>query len=241
MTPTDISSISLHQLRPRIYTRWYHSLQWLLVVILCAACGTPGPTFPLSPINNQTPTNTNNFFTDDFSQPNVAWARFDTPESAAYIRDGEFYLEDRGAGIAAYAPLANKTYNLITLKVQTRHVQGTMNNWMGMICRQQDEQNYYLSAISADGYFLILKVEEGEAVPLVGPQASEIIHKGKASNTIEIHCHGDILSLTINDTPIVTLTDDTLPAEGQIALFADAVEQGEMAIVAFDHFAVLSP
>jgi hypothetical protein len=217
----------------------YNLLCLLALLLLVTACSSP--TASPSPVATLTTAPTAMPLTDDFDPPNPAWARFETEESAVYAQAGELYLEDRGKGIAVYAPLAGKTYTDTMVTVQVRHVQGTVNNWMGVICRQLDEDNYYLLAISADGFYLILLVENGTATPLVGPKISEIIHTGKARNDLEVRCAGDALSLWVNDERLVTHIDDTLREAGAVALFADAVERGETSVTAFDNFKLTQP
>lgn len=207
----------------------------LLLLLLITACSSPTAT------TTPATTPTTATLRDEFSPPNPAWARFESVESAVYAQAGELYLEDRGKGIAVYAPLAGKTYTDVVATVQVRHVQGTVNNWMGVICRQQDEDNYYLLAISADGFYLILLVEDGAPTPLVGPETSEIIRTGKARNNLEIRCVGDALSLWVNGERLITHTDSTLREAGAVALFADAVERGETSVTAFDNFALTQP
>jgi hypothetical protein len=112
---------------------------------------------------------------------------------------------------------------------------------MGVLCRHQDEDNYYLLAISADGYYLLLSAQDGQIEPLVGPEFSEAIRQGKAENNLRARCWGSTLSLWVNDELLVTRADNTLPDSGTIALFADAVQRGEIAVVAFDNFVLASP
>ena len=212
-----------------------HSFMLALVLVLLAACG--GSDTPPAPTSTPTLVLVN----DEFSPPNAAWARFDTAESAVYAQEGELYLEDRGKGVAVYAPFAGKTYADVAIAVQARHVQGTMNNWMGVICRQQDENNYYLLAVSADGYYLILLVENGISMPLVGPQFDEGIKTGKARNNLEVRCQGDELTLRVNNAFTLTISDTVFQEAGGVALFADAVERGETAVVAFDNFSMSQP
>lgn len=214
-------------------------LRLFTLLLLVTACSSPAAS--PSPVTTPTTVATMTPLIDDFDPPNPAWARFDTVESAAYVQAGELYLEDRGKGIAVYAPLAGKTYTDTVMTVQVRHVQGTVNNWMGAICRQQDKDNYYLMAISADGFYLILLVENGTQTPLAGPKTSEIIHTGKARNDLEVRCTGDVLSLWVNDKRLVTHIDDTLLGAGTVALFADAVERGETSVTAFDNFTLTQP
>jgi hypothetical protein len=179
--------------------------------------------------------------TDAFSPPNAAWARFDTDASAVYAQEGELYLEDRGEGTSVYTPLLGQPHRDVTIAVQMRYVEGTMNNWMGVICRLQDEENYYLLAISADGYYLIMRVQDGAATPLTGPLAGETIHTGKAENTMEARCRGNTLSLRVNDVLLVTRSDNALDSPGDVALFADAVDHGQTTTVAFDDFVLSAP
>jgi len=178
---------------------------------------------------------------DDFAPPDARWARFDTEESAVYALAGELYLEDRGQGVSVYTPLIGESYASVDVTVDVRHVQGSVNNWIGVICRQQDEQNYYLLAISADGYHLILKVIDGEATPLAGPEYSEEIRSGKAENGLRARCKGSTLSMWVNDELIATASDRALHDAGDVALFADAVQRGEIVVVAFDNFVLVEP
>jgi len=178
---------------------------------------------------------------DDFAPPDPRWARFDTEESAVYALAGELYLEDRGQGTSVYTPLIGENYVDANVNVDVRHVQGSVNNWIGMLCRQQDEQNYYLLAMSADSYHLILKVVDGEATPLVGPEYSEEIRSGKAENHLRAMCKGTSLSLWVNDELLAVTSDSALQEAGNVALFADAVEHGEIVVVAFDNFVLAEP
>ena len=114
------------------------------LVFLLAGCSQPAPASPPMELPESY------IVADDFSPPNAAWARFDEEQSAVYELTGELYLEDRGKESAVYTPLINYEYTDVTVEVRVRHVQGAVDNWMGVICRQQDEDNYYLLAISAD-------------------------------------------------------------------------------------------
>jgi hypothetical protein len=178
---------------------------------------------------------------DDFSPPNMAWGRFDAEHRAVYALAGELYTEDRGSSAAVSAPLTNYEYADVTLYVQVRHVQGETDNWMGVICRQQDDDNYYLFAISADGSYLILKVEEGSSIPLVEPTPNEVIQMGKTTNQLQARCRGTELALWVNGKQVARQTDDTFTKAGTVALFADAVTNGATATIAFDNFVLTSP
>lgn len=209
---------------------WYLALAVLLWLPACAP--TPPPT-----LTTETPAT--EIINDSFSAASDAWTLFDAPESAAIVQQGELYLEDRGRGIGVYSQFLGRSFADVILQVTVRHVEGTQDNWMGAICRQQDEENYTLFAISADGYYLILKVENGSPTPLVGPTPADVIHTGRDRNTLEVRCEGPMLTLIINDTLTVSHTDEST-LEGGVALFTDAV-RGGTTTTAFDDFALLQP
>ncbi len=205
------------------------------VVTLLAACGQATPSTPTMTLPDSY------LFADDFTRPNPAWARFDTETGAVYALAGELYLEDRGQDTAVYTPLIGRKYADVAIDVSLRHVQGTVNNWMGVICRQQDEMNYYLLAISADGYYLILKVVDGEQIPIAGPRYSEAIHLGRAENQLTAHCNGPGLYLWVNGQRVAAEVDSTFREAGKVGIFADAVPRGETAIVAVAKFVLTEP
>jgi hypothetical protein len=200
-----------------------------------AACTAAPPAPGLSPIDAAKGT-----LSDEFSPANPAWALFDTAEGAAYAQQGELYLEDRGQGVGIYTRLIDYTWEDTVVAVQVRQVEGTQNNWMGVTCRQQDEENYYLFAISADGYYLIMKVEDGLRSKLAGPVLSPVITPGRETNRLEVSCEGPRLSLSVNGQLLVTRTDVSFGA-GSIALFADAAEVGSPPTAAFDAFSISDP
>jgi len=221
----------------RLTLRQYLSLSGVAIgmLLLAAACGPPTP--PVPPISLPD----SYAVADDFSPPDPRWARFDTDESAVYALAGELFLEDRGQGVSVYTPLLGERYADTDIRVDVRHVQGSVNNWLGILCRHQDVENYYLLAISADGYTLILRVVDGEPTPLVGPEYNEAIRIGKAENDLRVLCEGSSLSMWVNDELIATASDDTLMQPGDVALFADAVQRGEIVVTAFDNFVLVEP
>lgn len=207
----------------------------LLLAAGLLACAPASPTPDLSPFEGRSV-----LLRDDFSIADAAWTLFDTAEGAAYIRQGELTLEDRGQGIGIYTQQLNRSWDDVVINVQVRQVAGTQNNWIGVLARQQDEQNYYLFAFSADGYYLLLRVKDGVATPLAGPTASEYINPGRDANHLQARCEGDTLALSVNGLLLASRIDDTFAA-GQVALFADAIALDETTTVAFDSLVISEP
>lgn len=217
--------------------RWREGALALVTVALlllgsCSSTPVPGPQ-PLTPVPNL-------FLYDTFNPPDPRWATFDTADGAAYVLDGEFYLEDRGKGLAVYAPLTGERFRDVAVDMEFRHVEGSVNSWTGVICRLQDEQNYYFLGVSADRYYVILTVKDGVPEALAGPTYSTTIFPAPATNRIQVRCQGGALSLSINNQLLVMRTDTSF-TEGTLALMTDAVEGGEMTTTAFDNVVVYRP
>ncbi len=179
-------------------------------------------------------------FSDDFSTRTSKWALFETTEGAAYIQQGELYLEDRGGGIGIYTLPLDYSWDDVVVDVRVRHIEGAQDNWMGVSCRMEDEENYYLFAISADGYYLILKVEEGFPTPLAGPLLGAAINTGRATNQLTVRCADDQLALSVNGDLVAARTDTSLQS-GAVALFVDAVAPGSVTNAAFDALVIAEP
>jgi hypothetical protein len=207
----------------------------LALLLVSASCTRTAPSGP--PMNLPE----SYIVADDFTRPNPGWARFDTEASAVYALAGELFLEDRGKGTAVYTPLIGYDYADVVVSVDVRHVQGSVNNWMGVLCRLQDENNYYLLAISADGYYLLLRTMDGETSALVGPEFSEHIRLGRAENSLRVRCNGSTLTLWVNDERLASYRDAAPLQSGGVGLFADAVPRGEIVVVAFDNFILAAP
>jgi hypothetical protein len=203
---------------------------WLALLLIITACSAP----PVPSV-----TGTSVFFSDDFAVDRGDWTFFDTTEGAAYLQQNELFVEDRGQGIGIYTQLLERRWEDIRVNVRVRQIEGTQDNWMGLTCRQQDEENYYLFAVSADGYYLLLKVENGVATPLLGPLTAEAITPGRAANNLEVRCEDDTLALSVNDRQLAAVSDDTF-AEGYLSLFADGVA-GQRTTVAFDTLIIAQP
>ncbi|NBD36925.1 MAG: hypothetical protein GVY30_13125 [Chloroflexi bacterium] len=244
--------------------RQMRGLSLIIAALLCAiwmqAC-TPAPTTvsPMTPPSIQEAEEAegeggvnggnegeasaggNLVLSDSFAPPHTGWVRFETADSAVYAQAGEMFLEDRGAGSSVYTPLVGESHQDVTVAARLRYVQGAVDNWMGVICRQQDEENYYLFGISADGYYVILRTVKGVATPLVGPHASDVINVGKAENDMRVRCRDNKLSLWVNGTLLVSRVDEELMGSGAVALFTDAIEPGRTTTVAFDDVTITAP
>ncbi len=206
----------------------------LLPGLMMEGCAKPTPALspPTPAVGSEV------LFHDDFSRPSAAWLLFEGDSGSAQVRDGELYLEAAGRETALYTPLAGGPWDDVIVSVQLRQVDGTQDNWMGVLCRQVDAENYYLFAISADGYYLMLKVRNGVQEALAGPTYTTLIHPGRRRNRLTVRCEGGSLQMSVNERFLVNRSDDDL-ASGSVALFADGMRGGTT--VAFDDFLLTRP
>jgi len=107
--------------------------------------------------------------------------------------------------------------------------------YYGIVCRYQDQNNYYFFEISYDGHYRIGKFWNG-VFSLIGMSAaktSTAINVGDY-NEIAALCVDNELSLTVNSTVIETVYDNTFTS-GDTGLCASASNVPGI-IAAFDYF-----
>jgi uncharacterized repeat protein (TIGR02543 family) len=181
-------------------------------------------------------------FSDDFSDESSGWVTYDDYDGQVIYSNGHFYIKDYTyPGEAMYGE-SQRYFTNFVLEVETWLIGGTDDNWHLVICRLQDDDNYYDFGISADGYYAIIKWIGGDQVPLTGstPIYSTYINQGVgAVNLIHIECIGNSLSLSVNGHLLEEVTDTTFTG-GDIALAANALA-GTFTEVAFDNIIVTTP
>ena len=134
-----------------------------------------------------------------------------------------------------------RTYSDISLQVNGWRVEGPYDNNYGLICRYQDEKNFYAGMITTDGYYGIFKVENG-AYQVLGHDNmvySDLILSDENVNTIKLDCFEDFLILYVNENLLDVQQDDTF-SSGDIGLIAGSFENAGVH-VAFDDFYLIDP
>jgi len=179
-------------------------------------------------------------FQDDFSDPNSGWERFsDERGSADYYRN-HYQVIAELEKIIAWG-VANRLYSDVSLVVEATKVSGTDNNYIGVMCRYQDLDNYYLFAIQSSGYYGIEKHKDGQD-ELLGSeylQFSDAIHQGNTTNRFQVSCIGDTLTFYLNGIKLIEVKDSGL-SSGDVGLAAAAFEVGNTEVL-FDNFIARIP
>jgi hypothetical protein len=181
---------------------------------------------------------------DDFSgEQQCGWREYNQGGAVVEIAEGSLNISTSQTGQIWWSNVGRDFADVI-VTVQARQTSGPNNNAYGVICRYQDENNFYIFLISGDGFYAIGKYESGkdQISYLTENQEyifSDLINQGVATNLIRVSCVGTELSLSVNGLPLVTVTDSTL-AGGDIGLGVSTLEPGT-AVVQFDDLLVLAP
>ncbi len=204
------------------------SLALLAVCIVTAACASAAPQ------RGQT------LFHDDFSSAASGWNRHADADAITDYLDGEYQIKIDSPNLNVWAVAGPKLTDA-ALTVDAHTDGGTDNNLFGLICRYQNDNNFYFLAISADGYYTIAKLKEGKIVHLSGPdfQHSDSIQPGHATHRLSAACAGSTLTLSDNGTQLATTTDSDF-RDGLAGLIAGSFDDTPVD-VRFDNLNIVQP
>jgi hypothetical protein len=129
----------------------------------------------------------------------------------------------------------------VIIEVDATKVAGPDDNDFGVICRYQDENNFYFFEISSDGYYSVGKYKENqlELIGMQQMQTSDAIRQGQATNRIRASCIGSLLSLSVNGHKLIEVEDIEF-STGDVGLIAGTFETPGTDIL-FDNFTVIKP
>lgn len=237
------------------------ALAVLLVLGGTLACGrasssapTPSPTprvlltlplpTPVPPTPTPTPTPIppeRILFFDDFADPSSGWTRFKADWGISDYINGRYRI---GVGLAYTDLWANPglDFDDVHIEVNAQAIAGSEYNSFGVICRYQDDANFYFFILSNAGYYAIIKMIDGEQYQLTPERqlaVRDIIRPGSQVNRVQAECVGSTLRLGVNGHWLAEVQDDTF-AHGDVGLIAGAFTDAGV-IVEFDDFVVLRP
>ena len=180
-------------------------------------------------------------FYDDFSDSASGWRQWSSPEAVIHYQNGVLAFLINQANYD-YWSLAGKNYTDVTLAVEAELINGPTDNDFGLICRFQDEYNFYAFLISSDGYGGIVKVKDGIYQVLSsqnGLEFGKMISQGYSRNQLRADCVGPRLTLIVNQQKFAEV-EDTDFSMGDVGLLA-GVYQTPGVEIHFDNFYVIKP
>ena len=206
-------------------------------LFLSVACTLP--VFTSSRIDSSTHT-ARIVFADDFSNKLSGWKVLNQDNAfVAYEQNGLHIQVNRPN--YTYWSTPGKRYANVVLSVDALKIGGPDNNYYGLICRYQDEKNYYGFLISSDGYYGITRIKEGQIVLLGHDRMvnSDLIQKGTSSNSLQAACKGNQLTLLVNNQALLTVQDEQF-LSGDVGVIAGTYNQPGTDIL-FDNFVAYQP
>lgn len=213
-------------------------IAFVLASISCQAMAGGGSTTSSDPADSKI------LYSDDFSNTNSGWDEFSDEQSFV-----GYYLNAYKIAITGqtnYYLWANPKSSLnlgadVRIQVEASLESGSEMNDIGIICRYQDEENFYFMTIGSDGFYGVSKIVKGDE-SLVGMTEfgkSDAIKSGNTSNTIQASCIGSEIVLSVNGTELARVTDTDLTS-GTVGLLVGTYDEGDVSIL-FDNFKVTAP
>jgi serine/threonine protein kinase len=174
-------------------------------------------------------------FSDDFSDPSSGWDRVNTQEIVTDYQDGYYRIFLQNTSTDAWAN-PNLSAADSVVEVDATWGSGPYNNDFGIICRYQDNRNFYFGAISSDGYAGIFYMQDG-GYNILGAEVMmpyDAIYQGESLNHLRFDCVGAALTLYVNGEQLIAVRDTAL-SRGDVGLIAGTWDEGGVEIF-FDNF-----
>jgi len=208
----------------------------LLVIILLTSCtngSETSPTATISPFKQIV-------FQDGFDSQDDNWETFNKDYGSAFYQDSKLHIKNY-TGLKYQSPSRTaKQFSDFALEVEMELVSGSSESWQGVYCRYNDENNFYMFRIGANGKYSILKFTKGVMTILRTATLSSHINTGLGvTNNVRVECAGDSLTLYVNTFRVAQVSDDTFVTG--IVGFCVQSEGGEYTEVAFDNVVIWTP
>jgi hypothetical protein len=190
------------------------------------------------PVLEKAPLTGQKLFKDDFSDPNSGWGTEKVDNHEMLYSDGKYKMIMLAKETFVYANPNNQDYRDIEVNVDAEP-QGSFNdNYYGVICRIQDNDNFYMASVSGDGFIEIDKYSGGNFSVLgITYRAGEDFSNGKTQ--LVVSCVGDAISVYANGLLMQRVNDSTFN-KGQVGLTVGAYNNPP-ATVLFDNFVLYAP
>lgn len=190
----------------------------------------PKPNVPL-------PEGRVSLYQDDFSDSDSGWAHDKDPGGFVGYKNNEYVIEV-GVEKYLYWGVPKEKFSDMVLKVTARVITPVDGGEFGVICRYQDNENFYGMSVTGDGWFGIWKLEADEFEMLLDWDYSRDIPLYEPL-AITASCSSNELTLAVDEKVLGQVKDFTF-SKGDIGLFAGTWEESGLT-VAFDDLEVRSP
>jgi hypothetical protein len=209
------------------------SIPAVLFVFACALTPPPPTAVPSG----------GTIFQDDFSNKDGDWDVLSDEFGTTAYGDGNYVISVTDTMSYLIAdPEAKGDFSDVRIDVDVVAGGGTVYD-AGIVCRHQDDDNFYYLLISSDGYYAIAKFKDGESSLIGMEEMSEdtdgAINTDGPENHIRAECIGSKLALYANGEKLFETTDTDFTG-GTVGLIAGSYDDAPVTVT-FDNFVVTKP
>jgi hypothetical protein len=174
---------------------------------------------------------------DRFGDSGSGWGEESQDAFDRGYHQGEYFIEVYEPDWFVWAN-PGRRFTDVVAEVDARWVSGSPAGHFGLLCRYRAPGDFYYFAVTGDGYYAILRVEDGEAEVVTGDGflPSPAVRTGEATNHIRAVCRGEDLALYVNGEELARATDDVL-RRGDVGLGAGSGSERSIR-VHFDNLVV---
>jgi len=208
---------------------------------LSVVCGAVAPPTPVT----TTATTSGVLFADDFSTDTGNWWVGQDENGTVAITGGEIRIRNYTTAQYTASTQAGQNIGDFIWTVDSRMVDGALDNWHYFSFRYVDASNHYRVGYSADGWYMGEAVRNGEQVEeWAAPTQTTAIRQGiGATNTVRIEAIGNQVFFYVNDTLLidrVVSPSNAIPS-GDLGLAVASMSGADYSEVAFDNMLVVGP
>jgi len=161
----------------------------------------------------------NTLFSDNFDSSTCRWQEFSDESGESGCTNNLYSFKVNIPGFTyVVLPETPEIYTDFVLQVKVKQVEGPELSLYGLVYRYQDEMNYYLFAIRSDGYYSVIKINDGVSAYLLDWLKSDFIKTGlHSTNNIGVAAKGTQILFLINSTAVDSISNEPL-SEGYVGL-----------------------
>jgi hypothetical protein len=195
----------------------------------------PSPTF------TQTiePTPTREVIYQDDFQALRGWYTFEGERYRFEYKDGTYRITNNLIQASVNSVRLHNYFD-VYMEVDANRISGPPNGYFGLVCRFQDDSNYYALVVGPNGFYGIALLRGGRLNFIsTPPTPSRAVRLGDETNRIGASCIGDTFTLYANGEVLTEVKDQSF-SSGYIGLMVGTTSVGGLQ-VAFDNFVVMNP
>jgi hypothetical protein len=211
--------------------------RFLLIVVVLAVASMACSL--LSGSSQPTPQASDVLFADDFSNTGSGWDSLRNDDGITDYENGGYRIQVATPDTELWAN-PGKNFTDVRVEVDATRQAGPEDNDFGVICRYQDVNNFYYFIVTSDGYYGIIKVQDGEMALLAdGDEFGSTDAVSGGVNRIRADCVGSTLTLYLNGQQLDSRQDADFTS-GDVGLIAGSYSEAGTDIL-FDNFTVAKP